>query len=66
MKTNEAGWDRILRVVAGLALIVLDLVNVITGAWGIVSLVVGAVLLVTGLLGVCPIYALLHIKTKKS
>jgi hypothetical protein len=65
MNTNEAGWDRIVRSIAGIALIVLYLVNVITGAWGIVSVVVGAVLLVTGITGVCPLYALLKVSTKK-
>jgi uncharacterized membrane protein len=65
MKTNENGIDRIIRGIAGVALLAVGLVFV-KGTLGIVLAVVGAVLLVTGILGFCPIYALLHIGTKKS
>jgi hypothetical protein len=66
MKTNEAGWDRVVRSLAGIVLIVLNLIDIITGGWGIAAVVVGAILLVTGVTGFCPLYALLKIKTKKA
>lgn len=65
MKTNESGLDRIIRVLVGLALIVLYFTHVVSGGLGIVALVVGAVLLVTGAVGFCPLYGLLKIQTNK-
>ncbi|MBI3903394.1 MAG: DUF2892 domain-containing protein [Nitrosomonadales bacterium] len=51
MKCNVGGIDRMLRVVAGLALIGLTLAGMI-GVWGWI----GVVPLVTGLFGFCPAY----------
>ena len=58
MKSNVGGLDRILRIVAGLALIALTLTGQI-GLWGWVGLVP----LGTALLGFCPAYTLLGINT---
>lgn len=58
MKTNEGQVDRVLRVVAGLALIGLALAGII-GPWGYI----GVVPLLTGAVGFCPLYALLGIDT---
>lgn len=55
---NERTLDRVVRVVAGLALLSLVWVGPQT-AWGWVGLVP----LVTGLVGSCPIYRLLGIST---
>jgi len=58
MKTNEGTVDRALRVVAGLALIGLAVGGVI-GAWGWI----GIVPLVTGAVGMCPLYSMFGIST---
>lgn len=58
MTTNEGGIDRILRIVAGLALIGLTLTGTI-GVWGWI----GVVPLATGLIGWCPLYAMLGINS---
>ena len=55
---NEGTIDRVLRVVAGAALVSLVFVGPKT-AWGWI----GVVPLVTGLLGNCPVYSLLGIST---
>lgn len=65
MKTNESGLDRVLRVLGGLALLVLYFTHVVSGALGIVAIVVAAILLVTGAAGFCPLYTLLKIQTNK-
>ncbi|GAB4034910.1 MAG: DUF2892 domain-containing protein [Rubrivivax sp.] len=57
-KTNVGGIDRLLRIVAGLALIGLTLAGVI-GAWGWI----GIVPLLTGSLGTCPLYTVLGFNT---
>lgn len=66
MKANESSLDRIIRVVLGIALAALYFANVVVGAWGVILLVVGAVLLLTGIVGFCPLYALLRIRTNKA
>lgn len=66
MKTNQSSLDRIIRVITGLALLVLFFTNVISGTLGIVLAVIGGVLLITGAIGFCPLYALLKLRTNKS
>lgn len=58
MKSNVGGIDRILRIVAGLALIALALTGTI-GVWGWI----GIVPLATGALGFCPLYPLVGMNT---
>ena len=62
---NTANWDRIVRVVAGLALIGLGFFGVIPGVWGIVAGTLGIVFLLTGIVGVCPLYMPFGFHTNK-
>jgi Protein of unknown function (DUF2892) len=66
MKLNESGMDRIIRVILGIALVGLDLGGVISGWVGIVGLVVGIVLVLTGAVGFCPLYAMFKLRTNKA
>jgi len=61
MTRNEGGLDRSIRVIVGLALIALTLTGKI-GAWGWI----GALPVLTGLIGWCPAYSLIGLKTCKS
>lgn len=58
MSRNESNVDRLLRVVLGLVLLSLVFVGPQT-LWGLI----GVVPLVTGLIGVCPVYSVLGIST---
>lgn len=58
MKTNEGTLDRVVRIVAGLALIGMAATGTV-GAWGYI----GVVPLLTGALGTCPLYSVLGIST---
>jgi len=58
MKANVGGIDRILRIVAGLALITLAATGIV-GAWGFL----GVIPLATGLFRFCGAYTLLGINT---
>lgn len=58
MKANVGGIDRILRLVVGIALIVLAAMGTI-GVWGYI----GVVPLLTAVLGFCPAYTLLGFNT---
>ena len=58
MEKNEGNIDRVLRVIVGLVLLSLVFVGPQT-LWGLI----GIVPLATGLLGTCPIYSILGIRT---
>ena len=60
---NEAGWDRIVRIVAGVALLAPGWGGVIDGTLGTVFKYLGFVPLATGLLGWCPLYAVFGFRT---
>jgi hypothetical protein len=66
MKTNESTLDRVIRVILGFVLIGLYLLGYVAGGLGIVLLVLGAILLITGLVGFCPLYKLFKFSTKKA
>lgn len=66
MKTNESSLDRIIRVIVGIVLLALFFTNTVAGTLGIVFVILGAILLLTGLIGFCPLYALLKIRTNKA
>ena len=58
MKVNEGGLDRLLRVLVGIAILTLVFVGPQTPwAW------LGLVPLLTGIVGFCPLYALLRLNT---
>ena len=65
-KVNQADWDRMLRVILGAVLLFLSLGGTVTGALGVILFIIGVVLMLTGLVGYCPLYTILKIKTKKS
>ena len=58
MRTNEARWDRAARVVVGIGLMAMALGGV-WWPWGLV----GAVPLLTGVTGYCPVYAVVGVRT---
>lgn len=60
---NESAWDRVIRVVLGIALLYLGWAGVVTGGAGLFLKIVGFVPLLTGLAGFCPLYALLRVRT---
>lgn len=60
--TNESTTDRVIRFVVGAALLATG-VLAIDGIGGVALGVVGAILVFTGLVGFCPIYRVLGIRS---
>lgn len=63
---NEANWDRALRVVAGIVLLILGWGGFVAGTLGTVFKFLGFLPLITGLSGWCGLYTLLGIRTNKA
>jgi hypothetical protein len=61
---NEGTADRIVRIVAGIALLVLGWGEIVTGTLGTVFKFLGFVPLLTGLVGWCPLYAIGKFSTR--
>lgn len=61
---NEAPWDRVLRIVLGVAFLYIGLGGVAVGVWSAVFIVAGAIALATGAIGWCGLYAALGISTR--
>lgn len=65
MKQNESSIDRIIRAVAGVALLYLGFGGVLSGGLAVAADVVGVVLLATAAIGFCPLYAIIKFSTLK-
>ncbi len=65
MKRNMSNVDRIARTVIALVFIYLYFGGIVTGALGIVLVVLGAVFLLTALLAFCPLYVPFKLSTYK-
>lgn len=63
MKKNMGGLDRILRILAAALLVILFFTDVLTGTWGIISLVIAGMFILTSLFSFCPLYLPFGIKT---
>ena len=62
---NEAGWERIARIVLGVVLLIVGF-GVMDGTAGVIVGIVGFVPLLTGLSGWCPLYSLFGFRTNKT
>jgi hypothetical protein len=63
---NEAPADRAIRIVLGIALAAAGVAGVVTAPVLYVTWVVAAIALVTGIVGFCPLYAILRLSTVRA
>ncbi len=66
MKPNLSTLDRIVRVVVAALFAYLYFGGIVTGVLGVVLAVLGAVFVLTALVGFCPLYTLFKFSTLKS
>jgi len=66
MKQNVGIFDRTIRILIAAILAILYFTGVVTGTTGTVFLILAAILLLTGILRVCGLYALVGINTCKT
>jgi uncharacterized membrane protein len=65
MKKNMGTTDKVVRLALAIVLIILFYKEVLTGALGVVALIVALVFTLTSLISFCPLYTLFGIKTTK-
>lgn len=65
MKKNMGNTDRIIRVIAAIVFAVLYFTGTVTGTFGIILVVLGAVFLATSFISFCPLYTLFGLSTCK-
>lgn len=63
LRINEGPIDRIARIAAGAALVAVAVLGLVASPLALVAGAVGAILLVTGATGFCPLYAVLGVST---
>ena len=63
MKKNMGSADRIIRLLLAAVFAVLYFTNTVTGTFGIILLVLGAVFVLTSLISFCPLYPIFGIST---
>ncbi|MGI9126143.1 MAG: YgaP family membrane protein [Mycobacterium sp.] len=63
MKKNMGTVDRVVRILAALAVVVLFLTHAISGPLALILGLVAAVLVLTSFVGVCPLYIPLKLST---
>jgi hypothetical protein len=65
MKINESSIDSVIRIFAGVLLLYLGFGGELVGILAIIADILGALLLLTGVIGFCPLYALFNFKRLK-
>lgn len=66
MKSNMGNTDRLIRLILAIVFGALYFSGTVTGTWGIVLLVLGAVFLLTAFIKWCPLYVPFGISTCKT
>jgi hypothetical protein len=65
MKLNIGLIDRIIRIIIAIIIAVLYFTNQISGIAAIILGIIAVIILLTSIIGYCPLYALFKISTKK-
>ena len=63
MKKNMGLFDRTIRLLAALAIAVLLIAGVIKGTWAIILAILAVILVLTTLVGYCPLYTPMGVST---
>ncbi|MCB8988753.1 MAG: DUF2892 domain-containing protein [Ardenticatenaceae bacterium] len=66
MPKNMGTVDRVIRALFAVVVAVLVFTGVISGVWAIILGVLALILLVTSIIGTCPLYIPLKLSTNKS
>ena len=65
MKKNMGTVDKVIRIVVAAIILVLYFTHVVTGTLAVILLILAGILVVTSLIGTCPLYMLFGLSTGK-
>ncbi len=65
MKLNMGSWDRIIRLLVTIMVVVLLIAGVLKGALAVILGIIAIVFFVTSVVGFCPLYVVFGVSTKK-
>lgn len=65
MKKNMGTADKVIRALVAVVVLILYFTNVISGTLAVILLILAGILIVTSLLGTCPLYLPFGINTGK-
>jgi len=60
---NVGMIDRVIRIILGIILLYLFLVNMVAAPWSYLVALIGLILLGTGFVGSCPLYSMIGMNT---
>lgn len=66
MKKNVGNIDRVVRILIAIVASILYFTGTVEGTLGYIVLAVGAIMLLTALVGTCPIYSIVGLSTCKT
>lgn len=66
MKKNMGSYDKLIRLLVAIALIILYYKGILAGVLGVAALLIALVFTITSLLSFCPLYTLFGVNTCKS
>ena len=64
--TNQATWDRVLRIVVAVVMLVVGWLGLFEEPWNLALIIFAFYPFVTGASGWCPVYVLLERQTKRT
>jgi len=65
MKKNMGTVDKVIRIVVAAIILVLWFTHVITGVLAVILLILAGILVVTSMIGTCPLYLPFGLSTRK-
>lgn len=65
MRLNMGSWDRMIRVLITLVIVILLFADVLKGALAVILGIVAVIFFVTSVFGFCPLYVIFGISSRK-
>ena len=65
MKNNMGSTDKVIRLIAAAAIVLLYAFNIVSGVLGIVLIIVAAVFALTSFLSFCPLYTIFGASSRR-
>jgi len=65
MKLNMSSWDRIIRLLITLVVVILLVAGVLKGTLAVILGIIAIIFFATSVLGFCPLYVIFGVSTRK-